>query len=174
MGSTPPQRSISRGSRRKAKLTSKSLTEYVAYFSRDLATATRTRPNKQLAVSVIMRRPVPLRFQVLMVLLRYGSLCEFDQVRMTITEIARLTNCPYSTVHTVIERFLRRGCRILPSQRKGHSGRPPRVIVGPLRDFLLDRVTLQMWAGLALHKRCELIQQQFGVRVGITTLFQFY
>ena len=135
-------------------MTSKSLTEYVAYFGRDPAPAKRKRPNKQLAVSVIMRRPVPLRFQVLMVLLRFGSLCEFDQVSMTITEIARLTNCPYSTVHTVLERFVRRGFRLLPSQRKGHSGRPPRVIVGPLRDFLLDRTTLQTWAGLALHKRC--------------------
>ena len=152
-GSSPPPRSRSRGSRRKAKLTS-NLTEYVAYFGRDPAPAKRIRPNKQLAVSVIMRRPVPLRFQVLMVLLRFGSLCEFDQVSMTITEIARLTNCPYSTVHTVLERFIRRGFRLLPSQRKGHSGRPPRVIVGPLRDFLLDRTTLQTWAGLALHKRC--------------------
>ena len=96
-----------------------------------------------------MHRPLPLRFKYLIVFLRYGSLTKFDKVYMKIPDIARATNCHYSTVYMYLARHRERGYRVLPLQYH-KRGRTPWKIKGELRKFLLSDETLRSWVGYTL------------------------
>ena len=119
-----------------------------------------------------MRRALPMRFKYLIVYLRYGSLENFDQCHMRIPDIARRTNCHYSTVNMFLHRFRERGYQILPPQYK-NSGRSLKID-GALREYLLGQDTLEAWTAYTLRRRCALIKKDWGVDIPFTTLFYFY
>ena len=60
------------------------------------------------------------------------------------------------------------------SGRERNSCPEWRKKLAPLSEDLLSRETLQRWSGLTLQQRVSKISQEYGLRVSVQALYQFY
>ena len=131
----------------------------------------KTRVSRTLKIGWQIRPPLSEKYQWTIIRHRYGSIYNYDKVHRKPAQIARLLNLSLQTVCSVIRRFKERG-NIIQDRRK-FNARPSKM-PDVLQRFLLSRETLEAWKFYTLAQRCKLVKQDFGIRLGLTTLHQFY
>lgn len=106
-------------------------------------------------------------------LLRYGSLQDFGQVQMGISQIAKKTRFSYRTVQYSLERFVRDGFRV--SSHYDKSGRKFTTKLSPEDlQFIVCPKTLERWSGLTLLRRVHELQRERNVQIHMNTLRTVY
>ena len=89
------------------------------------------------------------------------------------TKIAKDVNRNPTTVRTFLARFRRNGCN--PDEffkKRGRSPKapPPKEIV----DYVTSRECLKEWARYSIKDRRKLIEQRFGERISIGTIYRLF
>ena len=105
----------------------------------------------------------------MIVMLYFGSVEKFDEVQRSITEVAKLVKLSYRTVQYILERFVRDGHQMIchyRGQAKPWNGK----LDESHRAYLLQKETLQSWAGFSLKWRCQQFFRDKGIQIAPPSL----
>lgn len=105
------------------------------------------------------------RMQILK--LRYGSLTQFDEVKMRLCDLSRALRLHPCTILHFLRNFDQRGRDL--SKFKFKSTRFS-FMSERLKRFLCEKHILQEWAPYSIKERCFFIQRVFNESVSKTTL----
>ena len=106
------------------------------------------------------------------VLLRFGSLVDFSQVRHTYGEISKQLGMKLSTVQMVVQRLRRDGPNAL--EERWYRRTPWPVGNRIVESLLLSEPILRKWGCLSLAERAAKIRVRFNVEVEPHRLGKFY
>ena len=121
-------------------------------------------------LSMLFRRAVTKNDTLRIYQLRQGGGGVLPQ---SFSQIARCMRMPVMTVWQAYKRFVANGNLFVDGNlRKGKY--PHGKLVGSVKEFLLQRSTLQEWSGFSLEHRCHLLKRQRDVAVNPITLMRFY
>ena len=106
------------------------------------------------------------------IFLRYGSLTNFNQSQLTVSEISRQLRLPWTTVKDFLNRFHRVGSDFEATQanrRHKFMSIPPR-----LRRALISKKLLQEWAPYSIKERVDMIERVWQFKMSTTQLAKLY
>lgn len=102
---------------------------------------------------------------------RYGSLEDFSCANMKKIDVAKHMYLPWMTVHNVLTKFINGNKRL---QVFDHVDRRFGKIPDDVKQFLLEKQTLQAWSPFSLYERVEIIRRVLGIQTSYSTLRRFY
>ena len=123
---------------------------------------------------VCVKRRLPLLFQKQLVQLYYGSAKHFHYPSVRPSELAAIFKLPSTTIRTIIRRFNEQGKNLDTfADRRSHRKKFEKLTATMTR-YLLNRTTLQNWAGKPLRERCLLLLHKYNRTVSAANLREFY
>ena len=127
------------------------------------------RNRKEPVYQAEFRRPVTKSDTIRIYRLRHSG----SQPPLSYAKIGQMMRMPTMTVFQAYKRFTTNGNKFVDGNlRKGKYQHGK--LVGDIKDFLLNRQTLQEWSGFSLQHRCHLIKKRLRVAVDPSTLMRFY
>ena len=93
------------------------------------------------------------------VFLRYGSLSNFDNIKLSCGKISKHRRIHVQTIHACLRRFIARDYDIDRMKIVRHQFKN----LEEIKDFLIDHETLKLWSAYSLNERCIIIKKVFNI-----------
>ena len=134
-------------------------------------------PQKQEMKLRKVKRPplfknINLEMQSFIVCLRYGSLKEPGDIKMSFKAISEITKVHPSAINNVCRRWIANGYQIINMNKLGTNKRTkltPEIVA-----FMINPKTLYDWASYSLRQRTIMIEQKYGITVHHSSIERVY